>query len=257
MGRRFVAIIAAGVVALIGVAALLLLRQERGLPGGRRSGAGVGLRGQGAGAGRYRPQGRRQRPAHRQGHPPAKSVPGDHLKAVDTTNESLLALGDIAPGQYILNSQFGTTPTGRKAISVDPGMVALTITLADASRVGTFLTPGSRIIIDGHLHLRGSSGGSPRRRGDRAAGCCFRTFSCSPSVSPRSRPASRGPDDAAAGRCGNVALVTLALTPDDALAGRPRPSDRDSSTRRCAALTSRSTSAGSSRNTDSSLFARK
>jgi len=47
----------------------------------------------------------------------------------------------------VVASRFGKTPTGQKAIQVPDGQVAVSVMLPDPSRVGTFVTPGSRIVI--------------------------------------------------------------------------------------------------------------
>jgi pilus assembly protein CpaB len=77
----------------------------------------------------------------------AKAVPAGALKEVNADNNQLLALSDIAPGEYLLAARFGTTPTGTKAIEVPSGMLAVSIALTDPARVGKFVTPGSHIAI--------------------------------------------------------------------------------------------------------------
>ncbi len=80
--------------------------------------------------------------------------PAGALTAVDSTNQDLLALADIAPGTYVISASFGTTPLGTKAIQVPNGMVALSIELTDPARVGQFVTPGSRIAIYATYQLK-------------------------------------------------------------------------------------------------------
>lgn len=77
----------------------------------------------------------------------AKAVPVGALETVDSTNNSLLALSDIQPGEILIDSRFGTTPVGAKAIEVPSGMVAVSVELSDPARVGKFVTPGSHIAI--------------------------------------------------------------------------------------------------------------
>ncbi len=255
MGRRFVAIIAAGVVALFGVAAILFYvktADSRAVAGLEPVSVFV--------AKDSVPAGTVLKDAVNAGlivkdTLPQKSVPGDYLKAVDSTNESLLSLGDILPGQYILNSQFGNTPTGRKAISVDPGMVALTVTLADDERVGTFLTPGSRIILfDTYkvVHEGGTAAGEDIRT--RALISDVLVLAVGQSSLTPSQPSTG--DAAAADSAGNVALVTLALTPDDAT----RTVEAIRTGQLYAALRGADVKVNLGlvyRNTESSLFARK
>jgi len=77
----------------------------------------------------------------------AKGVPAGALSKVDAATGKLVALTDIAPGELVVASRFGTTALGQKAIQVPSGQVAISVSLSDPGRVGTFLTPGSRIVI--------------------------------------------------------------------------------------------------------------
>ena len=77
----------------------------------------------------------------------AKGVPAGALTTLGATDRKLVALTDIAAGDFVVASRFGTTPTGQKAIQVPDGQVAISVTLSDPARVGTFVTPGSRIVI--------------------------------------------------------------------------------------------------------------
>jgi pilus assembly protein CpaB len=77
----------------------------------------------------------------------AKGVPAGALSKVDAATGKLVALTDIAPGEFVVASRFGTTPLGQRAIQVPSGQVAISVSLSDPGRVGTFVTPGSRIVI--------------------------------------------------------------------------------------------------------------
>jgi pilus assembly protein CpaB len=77
----------------------------------------------------------------------AKGKPVGALGAVDGSNGGLFALSDIQPGEYVLTDRFGVKPIGTKAIEVPAGQVAVSIALADPARVGTFLTPGSKVVL--------------------------------------------------------------------------------------------------------------
>ena len=77
----------------------------------------------------------------------AMGVPAGALSMIDADNNSLLALSDVQPGEFLLSARFGTTPVGVKAIEVPSGMVAIAVELTDPARVGTFVRPGSRIAI--------------------------------------------------------------------------------------------------------------
>ena len=77
----------------------------------------------------------------------AKGLPLGALSTVDEATGKLLALTDIAPGEFVTASRFGTTPLGQKAIQVPDGLVAISLALSDPARVGAFVSPGSHIVI--------------------------------------------------------------------------------------------------------------
>jgi pilus assembly protein CpaB len=77
----------------------------------------------------------------------AQGVPAGALSKVDGATGKLVALTDIAQGDFVLASRFGTTPLGQKAIQVPVGQVAISVSLSEPGGVGTFVTPGSRIVI--------------------------------------------------------------------------------------------------------------
>ena len=78
---------------------------------------------------------------------PAKSVPVGALTAVTDDNKNLLAVTDIAAGEYIQTARFGSTPQGSSAIQVPSGQIAVSLVLSEPAKVGTFVTPGSHIVI--------------------------------------------------------------------------------------------------------------
>ena len=78
---------------------------------------------------------------------PANGVPAGALAEVTDDSASLLALTDIAPGQYVLAASFGDTPVGQKLIQVPAGKLAVSVALSDPARVGSFVTPGSFITV--------------------------------------------------------------------------------------------------------------
>jgi pilus assembly protein CpaB len=77
----------------------------------------------------------------------AKGVPVGALTKVDAATAKLVALSDIAQGDFVVASRFGTTPLGQKAIQVPVGQVAISLSFSAPGRVGTFVTPGSRIVV--------------------------------------------------------------------------------------------------------------
>ena len=147
MGRRIIAIFAAAVVALIGVASVLLYARgadERAVQANQPVSAYI--------AAKVVPAGTPLKDAVRTGllektTAAAKGLPAGALTSVTDSNSSLLALTDIQPGEFVLSARFGSTPKGSKAIQVPSGMVAISVQLSDPARVGTFVTPGTHLAI--------------------------------------------------------------------------------------------------------------
>jgi pilus assembly protein CpaB len=77
----------------------------------------------------------------------AKAVPAGALEKVGPENEQLVATSDVAVGEIVLASRFGAQQEADTALVVPEGMVAITVELTDAGRVGPFLRPGSRIAV--------------------------------------------------------------------------------------------------------------
>ncbi len=147
MGRRVIAVLAAMVVGLIGVAAVLLYAS------GADDRAVAGQQPATVFQARERvPAGTSVEDAVTKGlmvptKIAAKGIPTGALAKVDASNRKLVALADIVQGEFVVASRFGTTPTGQKAIQVPDGMVAVSVSFDDQARVGMFVTPGSRIVI--------------------------------------------------------------------------------------------------------------
>ena len=161
MGRRIFAILAAVVIALIGaVLVLLYARSADARALAAQSPTSVYVSSQSV------PAGTSLRDATRkslltQTQVPAASLPAGALTTVDETNAELVALTDIPPGQYVLAAAFGEIPLGEKAIQVPAGQLAVSVQLSDPARVGTFVTPGSRLTIFAtHEASAGGSSGS-------------------------------------------------------------------------------------------------
>lgn len=77
----------------------------------------------------------------------AKGFPAGGLSKMDAATNKLVALSDIVPGELVISSRFGTAVLGTKAIDVPAGQLAISFTLPDPARVGTFVVPGSRIVL--------------------------------------------------------------------------------------------------------------
>jgi pilus assembly protein CpaB len=147
MGRRVLAVIAAVVVALIGVFAVVLYANgadARAVAGQQPQTVYV--------AAKLVPSGTTAAEAVATGlivstQVAAKGLPSGSLSTVDDATGKLVALTDISPGEFVVASRFGTTPVGEKAIQVPDGQVAISLSLSDPARVGAFVTPGSHIVI--------------------------------------------------------------------------------------------------------------
>jgi pilus assembly protein CpaB len=147
MGRRVMAVLAAVVVGLIGVASVLFYANgadDRAVADQRPQTVFV--------AQQLVPSGTSAADAVAKGlmvptQIAAKGVPAGALTKVGDATGKLVALTDIAPGEFVLSSRFGETPLGQRAIQVPDGQVAISVSLSDPARVGAFLTPGSRIVI--------------------------------------------------------------------------------------------------------------
>jgi pilus assembly protein CpaB len=147
MGRRLVAIFAAALVALVGVTAVLLYARgadARAVAAQQPTSVYV--------VKSIVPAGTTLKDAVQNGlivktSVAAVGVPIGALAGVDGSNGGLYATTDIQPGEYVLNDRFGVKAVGEKAIEVPAGMVAVSVQLSDPARVGTFLTPGSKVVL--------------------------------------------------------------------------------------------------------------
>lgn len=213
MGRRLMAVLAAVVVGLIGVAAVMMYASgadARAVAGQKPQTVLV--------ATALVPSGTSAADAVAKGlispsQIAAKGVPLGALSTVDAATGKLVALTDIAPGEFVVAGRFGTTPLGQKVIQVPDGQVAISLTLADAARVGAFVTPGSRIVLyDTYVPVVAEKAGAAA--GTKATRVLLDDVLViaigSTTLTPPANVAGGAPA-AAAG-----ALVTVALPPDTA-----------------------------------------
>lgn len=147
MGRRVLAVLAAMLVGLVGVVAVLFYA------GGADARAVANQRPQTVFVAKaVVPSGTTAADAVTKGlmaptQIAAVGVPAGALTTAGATNRKLVALTDIAPGDFVIASRFGTAAKGQKAIQVPNGQVAISVSLSDPGKVGSFVTPGSRITI--------------------------------------------------------------------------------------------------------------
>jgi pilus assembly protein CpaB len=211
MGRRVMAVLAAMLIGLIGVAAVLVYAagaDTRALAGQQTQSVYV--------AQEVVPAGTTEADAVSKGlmvttKIAAKGVPAGALTSVDAANGKLVALTDIAAGEFVTASRFGKTPTGAVAIQVPNGEVAISVALSDPGRVGTFVTPGSHIVIyDTYQPPAGAAAAAATRQTrvllDDALVIAVGSTSLTPT--PNSNTSSQGQAPGS--------LVTVALAPDAA-----------------------------------------
>lgn len=220
MGRRIVAILAAAVVALVGVTAVLLYARgadARAVASQQPVNVYV--------VKSVVPSGTTLKDAVQSGlivktSVAAKGVPLGALTGVDGSNGGLYAVSDIQAGEYVLADRFGVKPVGTKAIEVPAGQVAVSVSLSDPARVGTFLTPGSHIVLfDSFIPIPTSAAASPADTAtktrvllDDVLVIAMGEASLTPAAAPT---AGEDGKDSAAPVAG--ALVTVAVTPADAV----------------------------------------
>lgn len=221
MGRRIVAILAAALVAVVGVAAVLLYARgadARAVAAQQPTDVYV--------VKTVVPSGTTLKDAVQNGlivktSVVAKGKPTGALEAVDGSNGGLFALSDIQPGEFVLTDRFGVKPVGTKAIEVPAGQVAVSIALADPARVGTFLTPGSKVVLyDTYTPKAATQSGSnsspsatteqTRVLLDDVLVIAMGEASLTPAAPPK-----EGEEAAATPVAG--ALMTVAVTPTDAV----------------------------------------
>ena len=225
MGRRILAIAAAAVIALIG--AVLVLLYARGADNRAVAAASpttVFVSNTAVPAGTSLKEAIRLQEIT-QTQVPARSLPAGALTTVDESNSALVALTDIAPGQYVLAAGFGETPTGQAALQVASGKLAVSLSLSDPARVGDFLRPGSFITLFMSYNLKDTSATEQAKAFNEAAvkGTSVLLDNVkviamgANSLTPQ-QPATADPDnpDAAATNATPQFLVTVEVTPEDA-----------------------------------------
>ena len=154
----------------------------------------------------------------------AKGVPVGALSKVDAATAKLVALTDIAPGEFVVAGRFGAQSLSTGAIKVPDGQFAISITLSDAARVGAFMTPGSRIVLyDTYVPAVAAAGAATAATAGGAGGTggkqtrvLLDDVLVIATGSTTIAPPATGADDALAPApaAASDALVTVALTPD-------------------------------------------
>ena len=211
MGRRVIAVLAAMLIGLVGVAAVMLYA------GGADARAVAGQQLQTVYVAQALvPAGTSAADAVAKGlmlptKIAAKGVPSGALTSVNAATGKLVALTDITAGEFVVSSRFGTTPTGQKAIQVPDGQVAVSIALSDTARVGTFVVPGSRIVIFDTYTPPAAAAAAATKVTRVLLDNVLVIAVGSTSLAPASGQTASAQTQAASG-----ALVTVALPPDTA-----------------------------------------
>jgi pilus assembly protein CpaB len=211
MGRRIIAIVAALVVALLGVVGVVIYAQAadgRAVQGQATQAVFI--------AKAAVPMGTTAADAVSQQlivpeNVVVRGVPQGALTAVTPSIAKLVATSSILPGEIVLASRFGATPNVVTSQVIPPGMIAITVTLADPQRIAPLLTPQSHIVI--FDTLGGKSGATASTA--PVTRILFADVEVIGVGSQTAQPASAAAPNAQQ-PAGNVALVTVALSPADA-----------------------------------------
>ncbi len=83
-----------------------------------------------------------------------KAAPTGAIADVDKSNQSLVALTEIVPGETALASRFGTEMPLTTAVEIPKGKMAVTVNLEDPQRVAPFLRAGDEVAIFTSAKLR-------------------------------------------------------------------------------------------------------
>lgn len=76
-----------------------------------------------------------------------KLAPATALSSVDGTTGALVATSDIPAGQILLANSFATEAVVPAGVEIPAGLMAMSVTLGDPQKVGSFLRPGSYIAV--------------------------------------------------------------------------------------------------------------
>jgi len=144
---------------------------------------------------------------------PSSMTPEGSVRAVTAVNEKLVAVDNIAAGQILLAAAFAGEIPKVLAVPVPDGKIAISVTLGDPQRVGTFVRPGSEVVIfDTYTNDRGSlfagsAGGQVTRvLLDRVTVLAVGDATVTPGTTGEGAPAQSN----------SSALLTLALTQTEA-----------------------------------------
>lgn len=78
---------------------------------------------------------------------PVSAIPTTSLQEISPSNNYLVALADIAPGQILVNEIFGERTKPAIDFNLPAGKVAVTVELSYAARVAAFIKPGVNVAV--------------------------------------------------------------------------------------------------------------
>src|SRR4051812_30040901 len=160
-----------------------------------------------------------------------RATPTDALGSVDKAYGSLVATTTLQPGELVLKSRFGTKPADNGLLAVPSGKMAVSVSLDDASHVGSFVVAGSKIAVFDTFSTepKGNTPSGTGLQGGDGKGRATRLLLPQVDViavgAVTAAPAAQGSDAAQAGGTQNVAqqsssngtaLLTLAVSQDQA-----------------------------------------
>lgn len=78
---------------------------------------------------------------------PTSNYPTDALESLDGISGELVARYTLQPGQLVLRESFGTQNIQAGSLLIPDGFVAVSFSVTENARVGSFMRPGSRVSI--------------------------------------------------------------------------------------------------------------
>jgi pilus assembly protein CpaB len=212
MGRRVIAIVAALVVALLGVVGVVVYAQAAD----GRAVAGQATQTVFITKGVV-PMGTTAADAvNKQLMVPekivTKGVPQGALKTVTADIAKLVATSAILPGEVVLSSRFGALSSLASNPSIPAGMIAITVSLTDPQRIAPLLTPQSHIVVFDTITVKAGTTSAPTTQVTKILLPDVVVIG----VGDQTAQPAAAADPASSKAVGNVALVTLAVSPVDA-----------------------------------------
>ena len=78
---------------------------------------------------------------------PVSEYPDGALESLDGFSSDLVARFTLQPGQIILRDSFGTQSLQSGSLLIPDGLMAISVSVSENARVGSFLQPGAKVTI--------------------------------------------------------------------------------------------------------------